>query len=105
MVHGVPPDLCTVLIVVVFAWFTVFSCMVHGVSCAWRVSVLLHGRNLIDCVELSQDEQNVRKIISIMYVMDTLSVVLLVSHTCHLTAYVCTMFDVMSCMGMAACYA
>ena len=78
--------------------------MVHGVSCAWRVSVLLHGRNLIDCVEL-QDEQNVRKIISIMYVMDTLSVVLLVSHTCHLTACVCTMFDVMSCMGMAACYA
>ena len=63
MVHGVPPDLCNVLIVVVFAWFSVFFCMVHAVSCAWCLSVLLHGRYLIDCLELSQNEQNVRKII------------------------------------------
>ena len=85
----------------------VHGILLHGARCFLRVAcvILLHGRNLIDCVELSQDEQNVRKIISIMYVMDTLSVVLLVSHTCHLTACVCTMFDVMSCMGMAACYA
>ena len=105
MVHGVPPDLRNVLIVVVFAWFTVFFCMVHGVSCAWCLSVLLHGRYLIDCLELSQNEQNVRKIIIITHVMDTLSVVLLVGYSCYLTVCVCTMFDVMGCMGMAACYA